>query len=442
MPTKNTNRLSDKEYIKKFTKMHNNKFSYEEFAYNGYNKETIIFCTTHKENFTTTPYIHNRSKHGGCGKCKKEHFYKEIVLEENEIMKDVGIKKYTDLYAVTNFGRIFRKKTGREISKRISTGYHTVSVLDNNKKSICEYVHHIVYKTFNNDHCTKKVIDHIDRNKLNNRTDNLRCVSYSISSKNVKKNKKKAVLMFKKDDKNKLIKRFEDAQEASDYLKYKNKSSVQRCLTGMFKSVRGFCFKYENEKYNEQMRNANVTDLSGFVSLGKLIHIKTGNYRNFSIYSINKEGVVINTNNKNRKISHQSNGDGYKYVSIRCAENKQKTVVFLVHRLIGKFFLKDGNKYFDGGVYKVNHKDENKSNNSVSNLEWCTSKYNTTYSSGKKIAKLDINTGEVIEQYDSVSDGYRNNRKLCASITFFKVNVPRVCNGKGRTAYGFKWKWI
>mgnify|MGYP002541713982 CR=1 FL=1 len=62
---------------------------------------------------------------------------------------------------------------------------------------------------------------------------------------------------------------------------------------------------------------------------------------------------------------------GYKRVTLY-KENKSKTK--LVHRLVAEAFLPNPNN-----LMIVNHKDENKLNNVVTNLEWCTQSYNTTY---------------------------------------------------------------
>ncbi len=71
-------------------------------------------------------------------------------------------------------------------------------------------------------------------------------------------------------------------------------------------------------------------------------------------------------------IMKQTKGSqGYMYVIL---SNRDRGRTFLVHRLVAKAFLPNEENYSI-----VNHKDEDKSNNNVSNLEWCTSLYNNTY---------------------------------------------------------------
>lgn len=75
-----------------------------------------------------------------------------------------------------------------------------------------------------------------------------------------------------------------------------------------------------------------------------------------------KEHIMINAENKS---------NGYVYVTL---SNLDRDRTFLVHRLVAKAFLPNpDNKTI------INHKDENKHNNCVTNLEWCTSYYNNTY---------------------------------------------------------------
>ena len=78
---------------------------------------------------------------------------------------------------------------------------------------------------------------------------------------------------------------------------------------------------------------------------------------------VHRRGVILRASINKRT--------GYKQV-ILSKNGRQK--VFLVHRLVAEAFLpkKLGCNY-------VNHKDENKLNNRVENLEWCTQQYNSTY---------------------------------------------------------------
>lgn len=54
----------------------------------------------------------------------------------------------------------------------------------------------------------------------------------------------------------------------------------------------------------------------------------------------------------------------------------------------------------------------------------------------KSVAKLDLNTGEILEVFPSQMEAYRSLGKQQSG------HISQVCNGKRKTAYGYKWKWL
>ena len=73
------------------------------------------------------------------------------------------------------------------------------------------------------------------------------------------------------------------------------------------------------------------------------------------------------------------------YYTVELFYAKGKSKRMLIHRLVAQAFIPNPN-----GYPQVNHKDENKLNNHVDNLEWCTAKYNMNY--GTAVARRKAST--------------------------------------------------
>ena len=146
-------------------------------------------------------------------------------------------------------------------------------------------------------------------------------------------------------------------------------------------------------------------------------------------YEVSNLGNV--RNKKNGKIlKPRTRSDGYMVVQL-CICGVSKT--YYVHRLVATEFIE--NRF---NLRCVNHIDENKQNNNVSNLEWCTAMINNNHGTrGKRISKT---LSRKVMQYDF--DG--NVVKIWGSVkeateTLKIRNISQACRGLRKKAGGYKW---
>lgn len=139
--------------------------------------------------------------------------------------------------------------------------------------------------------------------------------------------------------------------------------------------------------------------------------------------------------------------NSYGYIKIRCLDHPFKDYDGFVfeHRLIAeKYLLTEENSIEINGKrylkleYSVHHKDRNKQNNDVSNLEVLTKKEHLSLHAKeraikKPVYKLDLEEN-IIEGYDSIKQAALDNN-------INSQNITHVCKNKKGTAGGFKWRY-
>lgn len=96
-------------------------------------------------------------------------------------------------------------------------------------------------------------------------------------------------------------------------------------------------------------------------------------------YEVSSNGEVRNAKTK-KELKGTPDKDGYLKVYLTMGLEKNKYVP--IHRLVAQTFISNPEN-----LPQVNHKDENKENNNVENLEWCTREYNYAYGTGQKRAR-------------------------------------------------------
>ena len=159
--------------------------------------------------------------------------------------------------------------------------------------------------------------------------------------------------------------------------------------------------------------------------------------KDFPGYWITSSGQVW-SDFSNKFISIVNMSNGYQRVVL---SKKNKSYNFLIHRLVAEAFIPNPeNKPC------VNHKDLNRANNLVENLEWVTYKENNNYADhgikngaahSKKVGQYNPKTKELIAIYDSTVAAAR-------AVNGKSTNIGACCNQKPHylTAYGYEWRFI
>ena len=165
------------------------------------------------------------------------------------------------------------------------------------------------------------------------------------------------------------------------------------------------------------------------------------------LYQVSDQGRVKSLE---RKVKHWCGGEriqkerilkpgmdkgGYLIVNL-CAGGKRKTLK--VHRLVCGAFLPRAE-----GKDAINHKDEDKTNNNVWNLEWVSHKENCNFGTrNERIAKANskpvaqcTEEGELVKTWSSLTE-------IGKQTGFGIGNISLAANGKHKQAYGFIWKYV
>ena len=126
--------------------------------------------------------------------------------------------------------------------------------------------------------------------------------------------------------------------------------------------------------------------------------------------------------------------DNLGYLKIGLCNNGDKVSVRL-HRLVAEAFISNTNHY-----KYVNHKDENKQNNKVDNLEWCTAKYNCNY--GSRVSRIKDKLNLRVIQFSKDGKEIRRWNSIQEATDTLKIrNISQACKGKRNHAGGYIWQY-
>ena len=131
-----------------------------------------------------------------------------------------------------------------------------------------------------------------------------------------------------------------------------------------------------------------------------------------------------------RDLHPLDNGHGYLRIVLPY-RGKERTVY--IHQLVAEYFLPN-----PWGYSEINHKDENKTNNSADNLEWCTHKYNANYgtakerSSAKQRRRIRCINNNIV---------YGSLEEAAQAVGVGKTAISNCLNGRTKSCAGYKWSY-
>ena len=146
------------------------------------------------------------------------------------------------------------------------------------------------------------------------------------------------------------------------------------------------------------------------------------------LYEVSDLGMVRSLKfGKERILKPGKTHSGYLLVNL-CKDGHTKPI--LVHRLVAEAFIQNPNN-----LETINHKDEVKTNNVASNLEWMSIADNIRYSVNKSVQMFDKKTCELLATFPSTIEAER--------VTGIDhSHISKCCNGKLKSAGGYVWKYL
>lgn len=174
------------------------------------------------------------------------------------------------------------------------------------------------------------------------------------------------------------------------------------------------------------------------------------------LYQVSNYGRVkslnYNRSGKEQILKPKTAPNGYLHV---CLYSKNKRKYITIHRLVAQMFLDNPNN-----LPCINHKSEDKTDNSVNNIEYCDYKYNNNYGKhnekvvkantenchykklsnllrklkSKKVKQYNLKNGDLIKIWEST-------RQVERETGFDNSHISACCNHKLKTAYGFRWEY-
>lgn len=150
-------------------------------------------------------------------------------------------------------------------------------------------------------------------------------------------------------------------------------------------------------------------------------------------YEVNALGEIRHKNRK-RILKPRSNPGGYLYVSFNINGKRRN---YAVHRIVASAFIDNPDR-----LPEVNHKDHNRQNNNVDNLEWVSSSANKSHAN--KLSTNRHSRGKKISQYTKQGEYIKTFPTITEAAQEIGLTIGAISNcasGRSKTSGGYIWKF-
>ncbi|MEO6068777.1 MAG: HNH endonuclease [Gemmatimonadales bacterium] len=309
-------------------------------------------------------------------------------------------------------GNIKSIKRGENLKQCTRNGYKSVCLSHTNIKRN-HLVHRLVAMTFIENPEKLEIVNHKDGIRTNNIVSNLEWTTYSANALHSIKtlhNHRSTVSVRQLSLDGEVLATFSSIKEAAMSTQ-SPEGHIPTVCNGTRFQTGGFKWEYVTD------RTSPVPDGKEPVGYPGYIVTRTGD-----VYSQKTNRFLI--------LNHHQSG----YISVGLSNGAKKD--FYVHVLVATLFL-------PSVLHKeyVNHKDRDKKNNRVENLEWVTASENNLHlvETGANTYKRGViqccSNGFELKRYEKIRDASMECKVDASSIV-------RVCKGKQKTAGGYVWKYI